>query len=327
MSRFRTTSGVTLIELMIAMLIGLFLIGAIISVYLSSKDTQRTTDTIARMQENGRLALRMVADDLLMAGFTGRNSNPSMIDRRKGSAGQLAATSGSGTAVSDCADRWYIDTATILTVGNDSNPYSAAGTCLEDVDYRPGTDVIAVKRASTKDITNPGSADHANWLLLRTDLMRGEFFLGGGTEPTGYTSYVDRRWLAHVYFIADDGDVPILRSLMLGSGPNLYNRELARGIQDLQIQYGVDTDGDDSPDQFVEPDTISGTANIVAARIWVLVRSEDIEAGHDDSTHTYQYAARSYTPGDGSTIDTATNPKLYRRMLMSTTVDLRNNWN
>ena len=73
---------------------------------------------------------------------------------------------------------------------------------------------------------------------------------------------------------------------------------------------------------------MSGTADIVTARIWVLARSEQIEAGHDDSTRTYEYAAKSYTPGDGSAIESATtNQKQYRRMLMSMTVDLRNNWN
>ncbi|HEX6929919.1 MAG TPA: PilW family protein [Gammaproteobacteria bacterium] len=323
-------AGMTLVELMIAMVIGLVLIGASASVYIANKDTYRTSETVARMQENGRIALHVIVDDLRMAGFMGNNTNPVLVENRSGSPAPLAALSGtSGTQ--DCADRWYIDTTSMLLVGNNQTPalngVPFSTTCLLNKGYQATTDVIALKRAATGDILDINVGNHVNWTLIRSDLMRGAFFLGGTPLPAGLTANTtNRRWLAHVYFIAPDNssEIPELRRLTLGSGPNLYNRELVPGVQDLQIHYGIDTDGNGSPDSFVEPGN-EGAAAIVAARIWLLMRSETREFSHNDSLNTYNYANKSYTPGDGSGIETADNPEQFRRLLLSATVMLRNN--
>ncbi len=327
-------TGMTLVELMIAMVIGLVLIGATSAVYISNKDTYRTSETVTRMQENGRIALHLIIDDLRMAGFMGNNTNPVLVENRSGSATPLDALDGaSGT--DDCATGWYIDTSSMLLVGNDQAPVlnstSLSTTCLSGKDLQAGTDVIALKRAAAGVIDDDAVDDpaHDTWTLIRSDLMHGAFFLGGQPLPTGMTvAATNRRWLAHVYFIApddDDQDLPELRRLTLGSGPNFYNRELIPGIQDLQIHYGIDTSGDGAPDSFVEPGT-EGAATVVAARVWLLMRSETREPGHDDSVNTYTYASKSYTPGDGSDIEIAGAPKQYRRLLLSATVTLRNDW-
>lgn len=333
MNKIPQHSGMTLVELMISMTIGLFLIGATASVYLASKDTQRTTERVAQLQESGRLILHWIAEDIQMAGNMGNNNNPSFTDRRRGTPNQLGATSATGTAVQDCGDRWYIDMSSIFAVGNDTNPYSL--TCLSTVNYLDQTDVIAVKRAAAGEIADgeTSSAAHSNRTLIRSDMLRSEFFIGGTAEPTGFDpdTVTDRRWLAHVYFIEqDDENVPVLRRLNLGSGPNLFNRVVARGVQDLQIQYGVDTNGDGSPEQYIEPGNESPGDDIVAAKVWVLMRSEEREVGYDDSINTYTYAAKQYTPGDASSdneTEVSSNPTQYRRLLLSTTVTLRNDWN
>lgn len=333
---WRNQHGVTLVELMIAMVIGLILMGAVASVYFASRDTYRTSEIVARMQENGRTALHLIASDLAMAGFMGNNTNPELIENAEGTPAPLPPLSGAAPATQDCADRWYIDTSALLLAGNNAAPVhegtSFSSTCLLNKGLQPGTDVIAVKRAASGAIpdSETGSSAHSAWTLLRTDLVRGAFFIGGGTIPPGMNAVTtNRRWLSHVYFIAPDATsgIPELRRLTLGSGPNLYNRELVPGVQDLQIQYGVDNDGNGSPDQFVEPG-MEGNANVVAARVWLLMRSDVAEPDHDDSANTYEYANKAYTPGDGGDgTETANEPTQHRRLLMSTTVALRNNWN
>lgn len=332
----KSQTGTTLVELMIAMVIGLVLIGATGSVYIANKNTYRTGEIIARMQENGRIALHLVVDDLRMAGFMGNNTNPSLVMNRSGSPTALAPLSGS-SGTDDCANGWYVDTSSMLIVGNNQTPAmngnSFSTTCLSGKGYQATTDVIALKRAATGTIANTDTADpdHQNRVLIRSDLMRGAFFLGGTTLPAGLNAAMstNRRWLAHVYFIAPDGDdekLPELRHLTLGSGPDFYNRELVPGVQDIQIQYGIDTDADGAPNSFVEPGT-EGAASIVAARVWLLMRSETPESGYDDSVNTYDYATKSYTPGDDSTdneTEITANPERYRRLLLSTTVMLHN---
>lgn len=66
--------GFSLVELMVAMVLGLILIGGVIDIYLSSKQTYRMQDNQSRLQENGRFALQFLSKDLRMAGYIGCNN-------------------------------------------------------------------------------------------------------------------------------------------------------------------------------------------------------------------------------------------------------------
>jgi type IV pilus assembly protein PilW len=62
--------GVSLVELMVAMTIGLILLTAIGSIFLSSKQTARVGDNLSRMQENGRFAIDLLGKNIRVAGYT-----------------------------------------------------------------------------------------------------------------------------------------------------------------------------------------------------------------------------------------------------------------
>ncbi len=63
--------GLSLIELMVAMLIGLILIAGIGNIFIDSKRTYSFQQGLARIQENGRMALEFLGRDIRMAGYTG----------------------------------------------------------------------------------------------------------------------------------------------------------------------------------------------------------------------------------------------------------------
>lgn len=67
----RYQKGLSLVELMIAITLGLLLMAGVVQIFLSSKDTYRTQQASSRVQETGRLALEFISKDLRMAGFTG----------------------------------------------------------------------------------------------------------------------------------------------------------------------------------------------------------------------------------------------------------------
>ena len=67
----RTQQGITLIELMIALVIGLLATGAMLKVYVDSSRLYRFNEGLARIQENGRFATEFVRRDARMAGFWG----------------------------------------------------------------------------------------------------------------------------------------------------------------------------------------------------------------------------------------------------------------
>jgi type IV pilus assembly protein PilW len=62
-------AGMTLIEIMIALLIGAFLIGGVLEIFINSRQTYRMQENLSRLQENGRFALDFLAHDIRMAGY------------------------------------------------------------------------------------------------------------------------------------------------------------------------------------------------------------------------------------------------------------------
>ena len=62
-------SGLTLVELMIALVIGLVLIGGVIQIFVANNQTYRVTDNMSRLQENGRFALDALSRSIRIAGF------------------------------------------------------------------------------------------------------------------------------------------------------------------------------------------------------------------------------------------------------------------
>jgi type IV pilus assembly protein PilW len=67
----RAMEGVTLIEMMISLTIGLLIIAGIGYAYLGTKQTFRTQDALSRMQEGARTAFEIMSKDIRMAGFRG----------------------------------------------------------------------------------------------------------------------------------------------------------------------------------------------------------------------------------------------------------------
>jgi type IV pilus assembly protein PilW len=60
--------GVSLVELMISMLLGLLVVGSAITVFISNRQTYRATENLGRIQENARIAFELMARDLREAG-------------------------------------------------------------------------------------------------------------------------------------------------------------------------------------------------------------------------------------------------------------------
>lgn len=62
--------GLSLVELMISLLLGLVVVGSAITVFISNRQTYAATENLGRIQENGRIAFELMARDLREAGGT-----------------------------------------------------------------------------------------------------------------------------------------------------------------------------------------------------------------------------------------------------------------
>ena len=74
-----------MVEVLIAMLLGLFLTVALVQILIEGKQSFTSANYLSRLQENGRIATNMIVTDLKRAGYMGGNSDISKIG---GSAGR-----------------------------------------------------------------------------------------------------------------------------------------------------------------------------------------------------------------------------------------------
>lgn len=78
--RHTTQNGLTMVEFLIAMMLGVFLTGGLIQLFADSRKTYQVQEGLSRVQENGRFALDFIARDIRMAGYRGCPSQPDKDD-------------------------------------------------------------------------------------------------------------------------------------------------------------------------------------------------------------------------------------------------------
>jgi type IV pilus assembly protein PilW len=79
----RKQAGLSLIELMISITLGLILMAGVVQMFVSSKSVFTTQQSMSRIQETGRLAIEFLSRDIRMAGFYGCfRPNAADVNRR-----------------------------------------------------------------------------------------------------------------------------------------------------------------------------------------------------------------------------------------------------
>ena len=112
--------GLTLIELMVALAIGAFLMIGTITVFMQSRTTLRVTESIARLQENGRFALDSIEPDIRMAHYWGLTTRTNRIQGRRGPADPA------GLGPATCGNNWAIDLDNALDGTNNNYAWGFA---------------------------------------------------------------------------------------------------------------------------------------------------------------------------------------------------------
>jgi type IV pilus assembly protein PilW len=355
MSRARALqAGVTLLELMVAVVIGAVLIFGATQVYVDSRNTYTINETLARLQENARFAISVMEPDIRLANYWGLVVGADSIT------GNGASVSGDGQANVTCGALFYSKLSTNIEAYNDS--YSL--TCAPAIgSAMPNADSFVIRRVSSGQSVNSTNMPATGPLRIcstrgggqiTTDSTSGLCTGAGGANPTAEIHDL----IVNAYYIDRDSvnqtGLPSLRQRALwydlaNTTPNFQDQEITRGIEDMQIQYGVDTTGGfgtnaGSATEYLDAGTALTnaltTSQIVSVRIWLLVRADSPEVGFTDQ-RTYSYGDRVATSTTGDLTNVSdrfkpyqpsaagdpTNPNSvmhYRRLLISRTILLRN---
>ena len=126
--------GFGLIELMIGVLIGLFVIGGALNVFLSGTRSFRTNESASRMQENARIAFELFARDMREAG-----GNP---------CGSLLVAN----ALSNASSNWWSDWSSGPLLGvaaNSASPLGAQSAGTAAASRVAATDAVIIRTATS----------------------------------------------------------------------------------------------------------------------------------------------------------------------------------
>ncbi|MEI6334684.1 MAG: PilW family protein [Methylococcaceae bacterium] len=135
-------TGLSLIEIMIALLIGAFLIGGVLQIFISSKQTYRMQEGLSRLQENGRFALDFLARDVRMAGFLGCSS-------------QVTLTNKLNTSVLGTENYFLYNSFDKAIEGFEASSTTAWTPAINAAITSPlgGSDIITIRRADDQGFT------------------------------------------------------------------------------------------------------------------------------------------------------------------------------
>jgi type IV pilus assembly protein PilW len=339
---FHHNKGFSLVELMVALVITLILTAGIAQIFLSSKKSFTIQESLGRVQENGRYAIDTLVTDVRRAGYWGGNADITTIEDY--TPGGVANGHSIATDDGTCTDVNWARMLTHRIFGKNDN--RTGYTCLPSDTTHIG-DVLVVRYAAPwvlGGVTTPTAL--TNHYYIRSSLFEGRLFRGMDVlnytipgAPNARTSeLVSRAYFIHKSNNSNpsrcpgSGDVPSLYRLSLVNG-TLQSEEIAYGVDNFQVQYGLDTNDDDSVDNYVDAQVATDPSwgQVIAARVWLSIRAECPETGYDN-TNSYAMAGANYTPGttdrdgdgniDGDVDGDGTDD--YRRQIFETTIRLRN---
>jgi len=316
--------GFSLVELMVAMVVGLVIVGGAFSLYLTTRDTQRVNEAQMDMVADARFAIEMISYDLRHAGMWGGTNKDTLIECKSTDAPCVPTAAGDtppSAMPGDCAIGWYYDLTrpVFATDDTDGNPYSA--TCIPGSEnYLAGTDVLEIKYADS----NPPVALLANQAYVRSNFVNGRVFIGG-TQPelNSYDTSAltqNHELHAYAYYVSDftdaDGDgIPSLRRVSLVNAPTLQAQTLISGVANFQVQFGEDVNGDMAVDRYVNPNDVTDWTQVYAAKIWILMRTDEEQEGVD-TTKSFSIAGAAVADFGGADD--------FRFFLVTSVVNLRN---
>jgi len=315
----RKQSGLSLIELMIAITLGLVLMAGVMQVFLSSRVTFSTHQAMSRVQETGRLAMEFLSRDIRMAGFMGCASrSPGAVfmdsagdlggfhkDFEKGIEGFTSPVAGLTTkAGTDVLVVRTADALPLLTLGeNDANSLTlrvgnsaiqnncsngictghavAASDCIDTRIYKAGT--LSVVNGTTLKVAG-GTFPAGNF--------------GAGAELIPVKTYV--------YYVAPS-TADATRSSLWQKVNTDSAIELLEGVEDLSLTYGREGATD-----FVKASAVTDWSKVNSVNVEMLVASIDNNVLEEKQKFTF----------DGSEV-TAADRRLHQ--VFTSTIAARSN--
>jgi type IV pilus assembly protein PilW len=334
---FSGQEGVSIIELLVAVAISMILAAGIFQVFVGSTTSYSFNEDLSRQQENARFAMHILRQEVQAAGYLGCLQDPGSLVNTLPASRDFAFDFDNAVYGLEAGD----DSAWADNAGP-VDPTQNGTANLDLTTPASGSDILVIRGINpgvTIEVTgfspdgqlamSPGLIgifDKPGKVLLVGDCKAAAVFQATGYDNgSGTATYSGN--LGHsfgagaqvfeprtvVFYVRNQaGNL----SLCWKVGQENIE-EIAEGVENMQVRYGVDTDNDRAADSYLAANAVTDWSNVVSVRVYLLVRSVDeILRGDIDAT--------SYdVDGDGTTDYGPPNDRRMR-MVFSSTMGLRN---
>lgn len=278
MIRIQRMTGLSLIELMIAIALGLLILAGLVTVFANSSAARNEVERTGRQIENGRYAVEVLGDDLRVAGYYGELSVTSTTPDIA-----IPTALPDPCLVPDTTDEWmqplHLHVQGYRAPNLTSTPDLSGTTCAAQItNLKAGSDILVVRRLKTCAAGTTGCAavnntPHLQVSLCETETAVEAYKVGlegiatfDRTQRTcvAGTPAVRRQYLVNIYFVSTDNgsgqSIPTLKRLELNDAGGWNTTALVEGIELLKIEYGLDTDTacDGQPDAYIANPNVDG---------------------------------------------------------------------
>lgn len=342
-SRLRLQSGITLVELMVALVIGLILMAGIIQLFISNKQAYRIQEGTNVVNENARFAVGQLHYDLRMADHWG-GVEESDLDQLPGSDAVVGDCGGSAKSIDVVGVRGFD--------GGNSSPIA----CIPASDYQANTDVIVLRYSNPQRVASGSIADGE--MYVRSAIgRRGIIFQGKNKSslpadliPADMTEtdvFAEASELATynletvIYFIrrcssqengntaicdGSDDTLPSLARLRL-RGTSMVEEDVISGVEQMQLAYGIDNDGDRSADIYQRATDVTAGNDwdkVVNVKLSLVLRNTQRDPTRDTSDGANTYYLYGGTNGGQVTYVVPAADRAFPRKVYNSSVQIRN---
>ncbi len=310
--------GFTLVEMLVALAVGVIVFAGIGQVFISTKRTSITQDESSLIQENSRYAAHLLASELRHAGYLGCGSptNLEVISTGDFADNFTLAVSGYEAAGTAPGDEY--------TLGGGSSSWNPVlPNELSSKGIIAGSDVIVIRRAKKagleffeqnengfvitgpKEKTSKGCSETQdsyfglcpNDMAIISDCINARSFKidtlyengdgdlqiyhnanWGGPADLDIKNHFNKKYsrlftgyTVSFFIRKNSNNIPSLYRLISDRSPAA--EELVEGVENMQILYGIDSDGDGTVNQYLPASNALDFSQVISVRIALLLRS------------------------------------------------------
>lgn len=278
-SIIKLQSGISLMELLVSLVIGLFTMTALIQSYVNAKHHQAITLHAHHQEQDANYALQLIAKDIRRAGYLGELLSDTAIS------GSLPPSSPNKVCKKDMD--WGRMLQQPILGFNDTLKHNIQydySACISPQHYLRG-DVITLRYLSPNTISNTELKNKSSKrkVYMRTSSTEGLLFQAKDYKtnmlPIIAHSQV-RRVLSHTYFIGpsntpsdttcnntNTNTTPALFRLRLNNKGLPQREELLQGIENIQFSYAMDINQDGIIDKTQQAHQVLNWQDVVLVQI------------------------------------------------------------